>query len=142
MSDEGIGVRLIEELEAKHELPPEVELMELGTGGLTILHAIRDRKKALFVDSALMGETPGSMRRFRPEEVVSQKLQPRMSLHEGDLLQTLALAQRLGECPEEVIIFGIEPESVESGQGLSACLESRLGEYVACLMAELSPGRA
>ena len=130
MSDEGIGVRLIAELEASQSLPAGVDVLDLGTAGLGVLHAIAGRHKAIFVDCALMGERPGTMRRFTPQEVLSQKVQTRLSLHEGDLLHTLELARRLGDCPEQIAIFGVEPASLEPGMELSPSLESRLGHYL------------
>lgn len=138
MSDEGIGVRLVAELEAHCQIPSDLQMLDLGTGGMGVLHAIAKRDKAIFVDSALMGEEPGTVRRFSPDEVVSHKLLPRLSLHEGDLLQTLELARRLGDCPDEIVIFGVEPVSVAPGLELSPCLESRLGEYLRLLMKECS----
>lgn len=140
MSDEGIGVRLIAEIEAKQHIPAGVETLDLGTAGMGVLHAITGRRKAVLVDCALMGEPPGTMRRFTPEEVITRKVQTRLSLHEGDLLHTLELARRLGDCPKEIIIFGIEPDSLQPGLELSPTLELRLEEYLGLLLRELDSG--
>ena len=140
MSDEGVGARLVAEIENRCLAPPGVEVLDLGTSGIGVLHAIAGRNKVLFVDCALMGEESGVMRRFTPEEAVSQKVQTGLSLHEGDLLQTLALARRLGECPSEIVIFGVEPASVAPGLELSSCLESRLDQYLEMLAKELNQG--
>jgi hydrogenase maturation protease len=138
MSDEGIGVRLVTEIQSRHIAPEDVEVLDLGTDGMAIMHAIAGRRKAVFVDCALMGEDPGTIRRFTADEVVSRKVQTRLSLHEGDLLQILGLARRVGECPGEVVIFGVEPVSVSPGQALSALLESRVDEYLQMLAGELT----
>jgi len=140
MSDEGIGVRLIAEIESRQLIPAGVETLDLGTAGIGVLHAITGRRKAVFVDCALMGEQPGTMRRFTPEEVITRKVQTRLSLHEGDLLHTLELARTLGDCPEEIMIFGIEPDSLQPGLELSPTLESRLDEYLDLLLRELDSG--
>ena len=110
--------------------------MDLGTGGLAVLHALEGRRKVVFADCAFMGEAPGTMRRFTPEQVRSRKVRARRSLHEGDLLGTLELAERLGRCPGEVVIFGVEPASTEPHPGLSPVLEARVGEYVEHVVAE------
>ncbi|HEC17629.1 MAG TPA: hydrogenase maturation protease [Sedimenticola sp.] len=136
MSDEGIGVRLAAEMESRRLAPPGVDVLDLGTAGLGVLHAIRGQQKAVFVDCALMGSEPGTMRRFTPEEVVSQKVRTGLSLHEGDLLQTLELARRLGECPGEIVIFGVEPASLAPGLELSPRLQSRLDQYLEILAEE------
>ncbi|HEX3031826.1 MAG TPA: hydrogenase maturation protease [Bacillota bacterium] len=132
LSDEGVGIHLLRQLECKaveHGLA-QVRFYDLGTSGTRVLHAIAGQAKAVFLDCALMGEPPGTIRRFSPEEVESGKEMGRFSLHEGDLLSILELSRRLGECPPEVVIFGIQPEQVESGFSLSETLGRKLPEYV------------
>ena len=137
MRDEGIGVRLEPELSSRLAGHPDVEVCDLGTGGLTIMHAMTGRERVVFVDCALMGEAPGAMRRFTPEEVFSTKIKTRYSLHEGDLLDTLRLSQTLGECPDDIVIFGIEPRQVAPGQELSEELEHKIPHYVETILKEI-----
>jgi hydrogenase maturation protease len=118
MSDEGVAVAVLGRLSAEAARFPRAELMELGASAMRALHAMAGRRKAVFVDCALMGEQPGTIRRFTPEQVQSRKALSGLSLHEGDLLKVIELSRALGECPEEVVIFGIEPQSVEPGEAL------------------------
>jgi hydrogenase maturation protease len=129
MTDEGVGVAVVREIEGREGLPPGLEITELGTGGLAVLHAMDRRDKAVFVDCCYMGEPPGTARRFTPEQVRSRKITARQSLHEGDLLGTIDLARRLGRCPDEVVIFGIQPQAVEPGEDLSPVLRDALPGY-------------
>jgi len=142
MSDEGIGVGLIAELAKRKMLPSDVELLDMGTAGIGVLHHLAGHAKVVFVDCAFMGEKPGTLRRFTPEEVVTHKVQTRLSLHEGDLLNTLRLAKELGDCPEEIIIFGIEPQSVEPGLELTDTLANQMEHYLQQLVAEASSTHA
>ena len=137
MSDEGIGVAVLRRLRAQAGRFPRAELVDLGTSAMRALHAMADRRKAVFVDCALMDEQPGTIRRFSPDDVRSQKALSGLSLHEGDLLKVIELSRSLGECPEEVVIFGIQPQSIEPGEALSPALEARLNEYADALAAEL-----
>lgn len=137
MADEGIGVHLVERLQQQAERYPAVEFIDAGTGGMSVLHWIEGRRKAVFVDCAFMGAEPGAIRRFTPDEVRSTKVLAHQSLHEADLLRILALAEQLGQCPEQVVILGIEPETVEPRQGLSDKLVEKIGEYLAQIEAEL-----
>jgi hydrogenase maturation protease len=84
-----------------------------------------------------MGEAPGAIRRFTPADVRAVGAD-RPSIHEPDLLAVLRLARQLGEGPDEVVFFGIQPEQVAPGVGLSAALEARIGEYEAAVAAELA----
>jgi hydrogenase maturation protease len=138
MADEGIGIHLIERLAARAGQWPGVEMIDAGTGGMAVLHRLEGRTKAIFVDCAFMGLEPGTLRRFTPEEVHSSKALAHQSLHEADLLRILSLAEELGQCPEQVVIFGIEPEVVEPRQGLSAALKDRTEQYLAEITAELA----
>lgn len=138
MADEGIGVHLIERLARDAEQWPAVDFIDAGTGGMSVLHLIEGRARALFIDCAFMGQRPGSLRRFTPEEVRTTKVLAHQSLHEADLLRIIALAEELGQCPERIVIFGIEPEVVEPRQGLSTVLLEQIEYYLAEILSELA----
>ncbi len=137
MADEGIGVYLIERLASSADKYPDVDIIDAGTGGLSILHHVEGRRKAIIIDCAFMGEPPGAMKRFTPEEVRSVKVLAHHSLHEADLVRVLMMAQQLGQAPEQVVIFGIEPERVQPGRGLSPTLMDRIDEYQSVILSEL-----
>lgn len=138
MADEGIGVYLVERLAESAGDYPDVDFLDAGTGGLAVLHHIEGRRKAVFLDCAYMGQEPGSIRRFVPEEVRSAKTLAHQSLHEADLLRIIDMAHQLGQAPDEVVIFGIQPERVEPGLGLSPSLMSRIEGYLALILREVN----
>ena len=138
MADEGIGVVLLERLGRRSDRYPGVEFVDAGTGGMSVLHWIEGRRKAVIVDCAFMGCEPGVIRRFTPDEVRSAKTLAHQSLHEADLLRILALAEQLDQCPDEVVIFGIEPEAVEPRQGLSSVLQENAEHYLREIGRELT----
>jgi hydrogenase maturation protease len=130
MSDEGIGVYIIERLQKQAAKFPSAEFIDAGTGGMNVLHLIANRKKAVIVDCAIMGTKPGTIKRFTPDDVKSVKNISHLSLHDVDILKVLELSKQLGECPCEVIIFGIEPAKIEQGGKTSAALAAKINEYV------------
>ena len=130
MSDEGIGVYIVERLQKQAAKFPDVEFIDAGTGGMNVLHLIANRKKAVIVDCALMGQALGTIRRFTPQDVKSVKQVSHFSLHDVDILKVLELSRQLDECPPEVIIFGIEPAKIEQGDTLSPELAAQICEYV------------
>jgi hydrogenase maturation protease len=136
LSDEGIGVYLLEQLKNRYDCDG-LELRDLGTSGMSVLHAMAHKKKAVIIDCAFMGEEPGTIRRFNKDEVRSLKLVHGLSLHEGDLLSTLVLSESLGECPPHVVLFGIEPACLVLGEGLSDALLSQVERYLLLLAREL-----
>ncbi len=137
MADEGIGVCLVKRLADLESQYPDVELVDAGTGGLAVLHQIEGRRKAIFLDCAYMELPPGSIRRFMPEEVRSAKVLAHRSLHEADLLRIIDMARQLGQAPDEIVIFGIQPERVEPRRGLSATLTGGIDRYLTLIRAEL-----
>ena len=137
MRDDGVGIRVVERIRDDSRLPADVEVLDLGTGGLTVLHAIEGRSRAVIVDCAMMDEEPGTMRRFTPDEVHSRRVGFRLSLHGGDLLNILEIAGDTGQHPREIIIFGIQPKVVDPGEGLSPELEQGMEGYVETLLLSL-----
>jgi hydrogenase maturation protease len=137
LSDEGIGVRLAERLSQRQSEFPLVDFVEAGSAGMSLLHIIANRKKAVIIDCAKMGVPPGTIRRFTPDDVQSVKKLSQYSLHEADILQVVKLSQQLGECPREIVFFGIEPESLEPGRELSETLSAKTALFLEKINKEL-----
>jgi hydrogenase maturation protease len=138
MGDEGVGVALVQAFARNAAEYQAVDFVDAGTGGLSVLHQFEGRTKAILVDCALMGEPPGTIRRFTPDQVASVKPISGLSGHEGDVLRIIQMAKALEQCPAEVVLFGIEPERIESGAGLSDPVAGRWPEYVRLISAELT----
>ncbi|MGQ9674357.1 MAG: hydrogenase maturation protease [Chloroflexota bacterium] len=137
MADEGIGVHLVRELEKRADEFPGVDFVDAGTSAMEALYFMLGRRKAILIDCAIMGEEPGTIRRFTPAEVRSRKDLPRLSLHEGDPLVIVELARKLGEAPPEIVIYGIEPARIAPGTELSTTLAARLARYQQSVSFEL-----
>ncbi len=143
MADEAIGGFLIDKLQQLRCLQPEIfdsaiKLVDAGTGGLSILHMISNRKKAVIIDCALMGTTAGTLKRFTSDDVESVKRLANFSLHECDVLKVLDIAKQLGQAPDETCFFGIEPETISPHQGLSQILADNIDSYISQICHELN----
>ncbi len=137
MGDEGIGIKLIEMLQSASGDFPEADFVDAGTGGMSLLHLISGRRKAVIIDCCVMGETPGAIKKFTPDEVKTVKQLTHLSLHEVDIIKVIDLARQLGECPEEITFFGIEPETVTQQMELSDILTDRLAQYIETIKTQL-----
>ena len=138
MTDEGIGPVLVGRFSHISEQYPGVAFKDVGTGGFSLLYELEDLDKVVFIDCALMAREPGTIKRFTPNDVETIKRLAHFSLHEGDLLSLLDQAKQLDQCPDEVVIFGIQPETVDYGLALTACLADRLDEYITVISDELT----
>ena len=137
MGDEGIGIKLIEMLQSASGDFPEADFVDAGTGGMSLLHLIAGRRKAVIIDCCIMGAEPGTIKQSTPDQVKTVKQLTHLSLHEVDIIKVIDLARQLGECPEEITFFGIEPETVTQQMELSDILTDRLAQYIETIKAQL-----
>lgn len=134
LGDEGVGVHLARRLQSR-PLPPEVEVIDGGTGGFELFMHCRDRKKIIIVDAAQIAAEAGAVFCFSAEEALQQP-RPAFSAHEGGVYELLHFLQILRPQPE-VIIYGVVPEDTQRmSLELSATLARKLDEIAALVVAE------
>lgn len=126
MGDDGIGPRLVAELEGS---VPGVDLIDLGTSGMRLVHVLAVYGAVIIIDSGDMGLSPGEFRLFSPEEVVSLKETRSYSLHDWDVMRSIEISRQLGEAPERILILAVQPGSVDMGEGLSPEVEAGIPRY-------------
>ena len=127
MADDGIGPRLITELEGSHL---GVDLIDMGTGGMQLVHVLAEYDAVLIIDSADMDLAPGQFRIFSPEDVVSLKETRAYSLHEWDLMRSIEISRNLGEAPDRILILAVQPRSLDMRDGLSPVLQRLIPAYI------------
>lgn len=116
-SDDGVGVRVAEEL-LRRGPRQAVEVVESGTAGLDLLYAFDETEYLIIVDAAEMGEEPGTIRWFLPEEVTQSSALMLTSLHQAGVAEVLALAGKLGK-RLSIFLCGIQPDSVDLSMDLT-----------------------
>ena len=124
MGDDGFGPRVVELL-SQRPLPPDVEVRDIGTAGLTIATDLAEYDAAIFLDSIDLEGAPGTLKRMRVEIEDGGEVETlaRLTLHEVGLEGLLRFAKALGVLPRMVYIIGCKPRSVEPGIGLSPEVE-------------------
>lgn len=120
LSDEGIGVRVIEYLQTQ-PLPGDVELIDGGTAGADLIDALSDRETVIIIDAIQSNHPAGTILRLIPDDLKLHEYTP-LSLHDLDIPQTLAMTHLSNCAPKAVICFGIVPASIEPGMELSPTL--------------------
>lgn len=127
MGDDSIGPRLVAELEGS---VPGFDLIDMGTGGMQLVHILAEHRAVILIDSADMGLSPGDSRLFSPEEVVSLKETRSYSLHDWDVLRSIEISRELGESPERILILAVQPATLDMGEKLSPEVETGIPRYV------------
>lgn len=124
LRDEGVGVHAVKEL-MKRSYPPEVEIVDGGTGGMGLLYFIEDASRLIIIDAVNGGAAPGTIFRFTPEDLEDSLLVSGQSLHDVSLLDVLYLAKVTGVLPPTVI-FGVQPAEISWGTELSSAVAASL----------------
>jgi hydrogenase maturation protease len=136
LGDEGIGVRVVEELKGL-KLPDGVTVVEGGTAGLGLIGLMEGYQRVLIVDAADMGHPPGRVVRFTPLEAQFKTAEAPLSLHQIGLGEVLALAEALEVAPAELVIIGIQPSRIEGGVGLSPEVQGAIPQIIRIILDEL-----
>ncbi len=136
MSDEGVGVRTVEELARRYDLPPEVEVIDGGCSGMEMLDDLARADHVVIVDAVQAGMPPASIITLRGDEVpafFTAKLSP----HQVGLCDVLAALKLTGESPESLTLIGVQPLSLDLSLDLSPQVAALVPNVVARVVDEL-----
>ena len=147
--DDGFGVAVSEALAAER-LPPGVEVMDVGIGGIHLVQELMLGADLLVVVDALdLGLPPGTVAVQRPRiGDVADLSQPSArdelaDMHLAKPERALAVAQGLGVLPETTFVVGVQTCDTERlGAGLSPATAAAVPRAVAevrRIIAELAP---
>lgn len=114
LTDEGAGIHAVHKLENLIS-DQRVRIIDGGTMGLDLLPVIEEADVLYIIDCVKGGEPPGTVYRFGPDEIKQKIGELKLSLHDFNLVDVLNLARALNKPLPEIIIFGIEPASLDWG---------------------------
>lgn len=124
LSDESVGVRVVEYMGSEMVLPAGVVLMDGGTMGLGLLPMMQEAENLIIVDAAVLDMSPGAVRVFFGGEMDSFLRTRGRTPHDiglDDLLDALRLCDRL---PVTRALVCIQPRSISVGRTLSEAVAS------------------
>lgn len=136
LSDEGVGVHVVHLLRERYDFPQEVEILDGGTLGLDLLPYVEDADRLLIVDAVQMDTPPGTVARLVGDEIPAV-LSLKYSPHQMGLSDLLAAARLRGHLPAEVVLWGVQPASLEVGLELSPAVAAQMESLVQNVLAEL-----
>jgi hydrogenase maturation protease len=117
LSDEGVGVRIVEELQ-RHRLPECVEVVDGATRAMELVDIMRGRKKVIIVDALAADTEPGAVFKFGPRQLAETKKMS-VSVHDIGVHEAIFLLSLTAELPEDITFYGIQPGSLELHEGLT-----------------------
>ncbi len=137
MRDDAFGPYVIRLIDAFYAVPPEVQILDVGTPGLDLIPYVCEVDVLIIVDTVRADGEPGEIRVFRTGDILGDAVQPRLGPHDPGVKEALLTAAVAGSAPGEVLLVGVLPQSVEVGVGLSAPVRSSLAPVVAWVVTEL-----
>jgi len=137
MGDEGVGIHAIEYMRETLSSPQKREsqapsrdprfhgddmqfdLIDAGTGGVTLLHMFEEYDRVILIDCADFGGTPGEVKRFDLEKVSLTNDDSQISLHGTSIAGILELGKRLGKKIPKIDIVAVQPAKLDYSMDLS-----------------------
>jgi hydrogenase maturation protease len=136
MSDESVGVRAVEALQAAYELPDYVEVIDGGTSGMELLDDLAHASLLLVVDAVYARKAPGELVHLAGADV-PVFFRSKLSPHQISLSDVLASLEFAGQMPGETVVIGVQPQSFELGLELTPVVAASLPALVDMIVGEL-----
>jgi len=134
LSDEGAGVKAVEELQTRYDCSDAVEIVDGGTVGFELLPYFENRSHILIIDAVKTGNKPGTIVRIDdPPAFLQRKISP----HQIGLADVMGIAAITDNLPPNNTLFGIEPKHLSTGLSLSTEVEQNLSRLVDMVVGEL-----
>jgi hydrogenase maturation protease len=137
MSDEGIGLRVLERLVTTYHVPEEVLILDGGTLGLDLLYYLEGMTNLLLIDAVEARKEPGYIVRLEGEQVPAF-LSIKISPHQIGISDMLFAAKLKGIFPPNIVLWGIQPERIAIGLELSQTLQDKVDYLVEQVIHELN----
>ena len=136
LRDEGVGVHAVRRLMDGWRFPSGVDLVDGGTAGFDLLDILAGRERLIVIDAVRGGRDPGSLVRLEGD-ALPVRFRQRTSPHQLGLPELLATLSLTEEIPSQMVLFGVEPLTIEPGTDLSPVVADGLDALCAEVVGEL-----
>jgi hydrogenase maturation protease len=117
LTDEGVGVHVLQALESKLAHFSDVTLLDGGTLSFTLAGPIEEADALIVVDAANIKATPGGWKLLEGEEMDAFLISNRnATVHEVGLSDLRAIALLAGHWPEKRAMLAIQPDVIDWGE--------------------------
>ena len=128
-TDEGLGVHALTALADRLGTAPQVELVDGGTMGLSLLPLVEGCDDLLVLDAVDAGAGAGTIVELGREEIPLYT-GVKLSQHQVTFQEVLGLANVRGKLPPRLHLLGIQPADLTLGIGVSPVVEAALPALV------------
>lgn len=128
LTDEGVGVHVVQFLATRHADEPDVTFLDGGTLSFTLAGDIADHDGLIVVDAARLDAPPGTVRCFEDEQMDRYLGRAQISVHEVGLSDLMDMARLSDTLPRRRALLGIQPAVLDWGDRPSPAVEPAVGE--------------
>ncbi len=135
LTDEAIGVRVVEEFERRYH-SDQLTVLDGGTAGMELLDDIANKDLVLIVDAVKHPSPAGTIVTLYDDEVpkfFNQKISP----HQLGLSDLLSALYMIDQSPKKLVVVGIVPQEIEPHVGLTPLIAGQMDTLVAKVLEEL-----
>lgn len=138
MRDDGIGIHVAEAL-MREKLPSNVQVFDGATRAFDVLEYMDGSDKAIIVDACKKNGVPGNIYRFTlgsASGMIDESLN--LSMHDINFIDALKAGKEIYKLPTEIVIIGVEPNTLECSIELSHELNNAFPAIIDAVMSELT----
>jgi len=125
LSDEGVGVHIINKIRKECSFPPEVEIIDGGTLGLDLLLYFEKHSRILIIDAVDFKKEPGYIGILNVDDIL-KPFSKKLSVHHIGLPDILFASQLMGIKSVAVVIIGVQPKSIEVGLDMTDEVKNKI----------------
>lgn len=136
-SDEGVGIYLLPILETALKDFENIEFVEGLTDGMKLLGPVEDAENLIIIDAINAGKPGGTIIKLVGDEIPAY-FGIKMSVHQMGFQEVLLAAKLRERYPKQIVMFGMQPTSLELGIGLTETNQARLGELAQSIIEQVN----
>jgi len=116
LSDEGVGIHVINQLQKEDESNQNIQYMDGGTLSFTLAEPIESCDQLIVIDASEIKADAGSVRVFENEQMDAFITSGnKKSVHEVGLADVMSIAMLTGNLPAKRALIGIQPVLLDWG---------------------------
>ena len=137
LSDDGLSIHVLERLQSSNRIPDEIQMVDGGTCGLDLLQYLEGVSNLIIIDAVnRKNAAPGTIIRLSGDQVPAY-LSLKISPHDIGLPDLLATAKLRDLYPQNVVVLGISPASLELGVELSPVVAVQVDTLINLIIEEV-----
>ena len=137
MGDDGVGVKVVEELR-KVKLPCSVDILDGSTLSFQLINFFNEYGRIIIIDAVDFGKRPGRVFKLKIDDVLKKKDINVISSHDFDVFNLIKILKTVEDLPK-ITFIGIQVGKIEEGIKLSNEVVSAIPKVVKKILKGITP---